>query len=272
MSARRNHPNRKPPARPSHPPDNSSKSHTPTGKNMRVVGVLVDDTSSIYMNTNTNIPLKDIIEQTEQRLTMTLQDSFHFEKPPKIKFCQIGPAISISRQTDVGDNVLHRIAGVSLSVPTAYATFIPDVDQAITNRLKEDRTDATVYRLQESTQTGGTNMLQILQRFEALQKSVEQQLSASDVRGEKRVAAVEKRSKEEVAAAVAHGEKRLKEEVAAAVAHGDRRVAAAVEHGEKRLKEEVGAVAKELEQYKTALHKLCRRTLLDQARLKILAR
>ncbi len=76
-------------------------------------------------------------------------------------------------------------------------------------------------------------MQQMLLKFEALQKSVQQQISACEARGEKRLAA-------SVAAAVAHGEKRLAEEVAAAVAHGDRRVAA--------VREEAAADRKELQQ------------------------
>ncbi len=91
MSSKKNHSNRKQQTRPSHPTDTSSKSHTPEGKPMRVVGVLVDDTSSVFMKTNTNAPLKDIIGQAEERLAMTLQNSFHFETPPKLNFCQIGP-------------------------------------------------------------------------------------------------------------------------------------------------------------------------------------
>ncbi|PBK75056.1 hypothetical protein ARMSODRAFT_1080706 [Armillaria solidipes] len=205
MSSKKKHSNRKQPTRPSHPPDNSSKSHTPAGKDMRVVGVLVDDTSSVFMNANTNTRLKDIIEQTEERLTMTLQNSFHFEKTPKIIFCQIGPAISTSRETDVGNNLLYRVADISLPVPTAYATFTPAVNAAIANKLKKDRADATMYRLQESTQTGGADMQEMLLKFEALQKSVQQQISACAAEGRK-----------EVAAAVAYGERRVAEEVAAA--------------------------------------------------------
>ncbi len=58
-------------------------------------------------------------------------------------------AISSSRETDVGNNLLNRVADVSLPMPTAYATFTPAVNEAITNKLKKDRADATMYRLQE---------------------------------------------------------------------------------------------------------------------------
>ncbi|PBK97465.1 hypothetical protein ARMGADRAFT_1134803, partial [Armillaria gallica] len=212
MSSRKKHSNRKQQTRPSHPTDVSSEPQTSTGKAMRVVGVLVDDTSSVFMNTTTNAPLKDIIQQTEERLAMTLQNSFHFDKPPKINFCQIGPGHS--REKDIGNNLLRHVPNVDLLVPTAYAAFIPDVDEGIANKLKKDRADATMYRLQESTQTAGASMQQMQQQTQMLPhelKTAEVQISAS---------------RQETEMVREEGRRELQREVAAAIAHDDRRVAA----------------------------------------------
>ncbi|SJL07709.1 uncharacterized protein ARMOST_11059 [Armillaria ostoyae] len=209
MSSRKKRSNRKQQIRPSHPTDVSSEPQTSTGKAMRVVGVLVDDTSSVFMTTTTNAPLKDTIQQTEERLAMTLQNSFHFDKPPKINFCQIGPGHS--RERDIG-NVLHRVADVDLPIPTAYATFIPDVNEAITNKLKKNRADATMYRLQECEYTAGS-MQQMQQQIQMLLnelKTAKLHISAS---------------RQETEMVREEGRKELQREVAAAIAHGDRRVA-----------------------------------------------